>query len=187
MSVQGDRIVQTDALPQNKVQPLEAGSSNVFQSAAMKSTNQNQLQNTLIKQGGGVRKRKMRLRGGANGVASNTTPVIVVSGPRSYDTNTHDTTLNNTLLARLANTVAAQGALDGTVGQSQASAAAISAKNEAIYNGKGGSRRRRTTKKTGGAWPVWGCLSGGKKSRRHKKSCKFKRRKEHRHTKRQRK
>ena len=35
----------------------------------------------------------------------------------------------------------------------------------------GGSRKRIK----GGSWPVWGCLSGGKKSRR--KSCKCKRRK----------
>ena len=45
MSNPGQRIVQTGALPPNTVPPLEAGSSNVFQSAAMKSTNQNQLQN----------------------------------------------------------------------------------------------------------------------------------------------
>ena len=182
------RVVQTGALPQNTVNPLEAGASNVFQSASMKATNQNYLQNKLVNpsQSGGIKKNKMRMRGGANGVASNSAPVVVVTGAPSYDTNPAQTNANNTQLTALANTVAAQRALDGTVGGTQAQAAVISAKNEAIYNGgiKGGSstkKKRRASKKKGGSWPKWGCLSGGKKSRKHKKSCKCKRRKSRKH------
>ena len=54
------RVVQTGALPQNTVNPLEAGASNVFQSAAMKATNQNYLQNKLVNpsQSGGIKKNK---------------------------------------------------------------------------------------------------------------------------------
>lgn len=185
MSIQGQRVVQTNALPPNTVPPLEAGSSNIFESAAMKSTNQNQLQNTLVKQGGRVRKCKMRMRGGANGVSSSAAPVVVVAGAASYDPNPAATNANNMQLAGLANTVSSQAALDQTVGKSQASAAAISAQQQAVYNGKGGSslkKKKIVSKKKGGSWPVWGCLSGGKKSRRDKKSCKCKRRKSHRYT-----
>lgn len=188
MSVQGQRIVQTGALPPQTVSPLEPGAKNVFQSAAMKSTNQNEALAALGNQSGGVRKRKIRMRGGANGVASEAAPVIVVAGAASYDTNPAATNAINVQLAGLSNTVAAQKALDGTVGGTQAEAAAISAQQQAVYYGNGGSswKKRRTSKKKGGAWPVWGCLSGGKKSRRYKKSCKCKRRKAHRHTKRHR-
>jgi len=173
MSIQEQRIVQTDALPLNKVAPLELGAQNVFASAAMKSTNQNQLQNNLVNQGGGVRKRKRHIRGGANGVANESAPVVVVTAAPSYDTNPAVTNANNTQLATLANIVSSQATLDKTVGGTQAQAAAISAKNEAIYYGNGGSRRRTFDKK-GGACPVWGCFSGGKKSRRYNKKCKGK-------------
>lgn len=180
MSITG-RVVQTGALPPNNVAPLEAGSSNVYQSAAMKSTNQNQLQNTLTKQGGRPRKRKMQMRGGANGVANNAAPVVVVAGAPSFDTNKGGTNANNVAIATLANKTSSQAALDGTVGGTQAQAAAISANQQNEYYGTGGSHRRRTSYKKGGSFPVWGCFSGGKKSRRHKKSCKCKRRKTRKH------
>lgn len=188
MSVQGERIVQTNALPPQTIPPLEPGAPNVFASAAMKGTNQNQLQATLG-QNGGIKRRKMRMRGGANGVATNAAPVVVVAGAPSYDPNPAATNANNMQLAGLANTVSSQAALDGTVGQSQAVLAEAVNKQQSVYDGKGGSsswKKRRSSKKKGGAWPVWGCLSGGKKSKRHKKSCKCKRRKAHRHTKRHR-
>jgi len=185
MSIQGERIVQTGALPPQTVPPLEPGAKNVFQSAAIKGTNDSVALATLG-QNGGIKKRKMRMRGGANGVASEAAPVIVVAGAPSYDTNPKSTDANYTQLAALANVTASQAALDKTVGGTQSQAAAISAQQQAVYNGTGGSRRRRASKKKGGAWPVWGCLSGGKKSRRYKKSCKCKRRKAHRHTKRHR-
>ena len=69
--------------------------------------------------------------------------------------------------------------LDKTVNGNQADAAALSAKQNAIYNtGKGGSKRKRASNKRGGYWPKWGCLSGGK---RRTKKCKCKRRKSRKH------
>lgn len=180
------RIVPTNALPPKTISPLEPGASNVFESAAIKSTNQNILQAKLGgNQNGGIRRRNKRLRGGATGVASNASPVVVVAGATSYDPNPSATNANNTQISGLANMVSSQSALDVTVGGTQAQAAAISAKQDAVYNGKGGSRRRKSHKK-GGALSIWSCLSGGKKSRRHHKSCRCKNRKTRKHTKRHR-
>jgi hypothetical protein len=182
------RVVQTGALPANTVKPLEAGSTNVFQSAAIKSTNANNAQNNLINgpKSGGKRRNKKLMRGGANGVASNSAPVVVVAGATSYDTNKGGTNTNNTNIAILANNAKAGAAYDNTVGKGPSETAAISAQQQAIYSGKGGSRRRRHTRK-GGSVPIWGCFSGGKKSRsqrRHNKNCKCKGKKTRKHLKR---
>ena len=39
--------------------------------------------------------------------------------------------------------------------------AALQSQQQALYSGKTGGSSKR-----GGSWPVWGCLSGGKKSRK---------------------
>lgn len=175
MSTQGVRVVTTNALPSDKVEPLQAGASNVFQSAAMKSTNANVSQNTLINgskgQNGGIKK---QLRGGNSN--SNSAPVVVVQSATSYDPNQSATNANNTEIAILANNAKAGAALD-IPGGSPAESAAITARQQNIYYGKGGSKRRRKYSykflKKGGSIPMWGCFSGGKKSRRHSKKCRY--------------
>jgi hypothetical protein len=164
------RVVQTNSLPPNNVTPLEPGASNIFQSASLKSTNQNQLQSKLTNQSGGTRRRL--LRGGGS------VPVISVTPAPSYAVNKDATNANNMQLSQLANTVGAQSALDGTVGGTQAQAAAISTKQQAIYNGSGGYYRRN---KKGGSWHKWSCLSGGKRTKKYKKCKRCKRRKTRKH------
>jgi hypothetical protein len=178
MSTQGVRVVNTDALPPNKVSPLEAGTSNVFQSAAMKSTNADIAQNTLINgskgQNGGIKKHIKHFRGG------NSAPVVVVSSAPSYDPNQSATNANNTKIAILANDTASKAALD-IPGGSPAESAAITASQQKIYYGKGGSKTRRKycykSAKKGGNFPKWSCLSGGQKSQRLSKKNRYKKRK----------
>ena len=166
------RIIQTDAVPPNIQKPFPAGSNNVYNAGIVSQNNQNKLQNTLAQNGGKMR--KSRLRGGA-------TPVIGVQPAPSYAVDKDATNANNIAIAKLANNAQSQAALDSTVNGNQADAALISAKQQALYSGRGGSsskkRRSSSKSKIGGSWPVWGCLSGGKKSRKHRKNCKCKRRK----------
>jgi hypothetical protein len=182
------RVVQTGALPANTVKPLEPGSSNVFDSAIQKSNNQTVAQNALIgnnKTGG--KKRKSRLRGGAAPLspAPVQPPVVQVAAAPSYAVNKTETNDINAQIAGLAVSNQNNAAFDATVGGTQADTARIAAEQQAVYSGVGGSvKRRRTTAKSkkGGSWPVWGCLSGGKKSRKTRRS----RRKTRKHMKRHR-
>jgi len=177
------RVVQTDALPPNKVPPLEAGASNPFDSAIIKQNNQNIAQNTLagnLKQSGG----KKRYRGGAALLSFAQTPVVQVAAAPSYAINKDATNDINTQITGLAVSNQNNAAFDGLTNSSPGATAQIAAQQQATYSGKGGvkSKSRKHLKK-GGAWPIWGCLSGGKKSR---KSCISKRRKSRKHVKRHR-
>lgn len=174
------RIVKTNALPENTIKPLPPGAKGIGDAVSISLTNQYKMQNTLTNQSGGIKKNKMRLRGGSP-------PVVVVgSAPSYYDQNLSSATnANNIKLAELANKVQSQQSYDNTVGKSQASVAEISSNNDKLYYGnKGGSKRRRSSKR-GGSFPKWGCLSGGK-TRRICKNCKVKRKKTCKHLKRHR-
>jgi hypothetical protein len=175
------RVVELGALPPNKIEPLEPGAKNFMESAIIKQNNQSNLQNKL----GGRKKRKSCLRGGAVPLSSSPAVVEVTPTPSSAP-NQQATTNNNTEILKLA--VANQNsaaydklATNGNPGDT----ARIAAEQQATYTGKGGSiKRRRTASKSkkGGSWPVWGCLSGGKKSRKTRRS----RRKTRKHMKRHR-
>ena len=179
MSTQ-DRVVQTGALPPNTTKPLPPGASNIYTAGMITQQNQAQQQATLAQNGGIRKKRKsrMRMRGGA-------APVVVVAPAPSYSPDPAATNANNTDIAKLANDAANRAAFDNTTSPSQV--AEIAAQQQAVYNGKGGKKWSSSRKlgKKGGSWPIWGCLSGGKKSRRYRKNCKCKSRK-HRKTKRHR-
>jgi hypothetical protein len=160
-------VVKTDALPPNVMKPLPPGASDIYKAGMVTQRNEAALQQSLI---GGIRRRKkmkksrhirkLAKKGGA-------VPVVVVPGAPSYSPNLEQTNKLNTDIAKLANQNESNSIFDKTVGGNQAEVAKLSAQQQNIYNGKGGQKK-------GGAWPVWGCLSGGKKSRRHKKSCKCK-------------
>jgi hypothetical protein len=175
------RVVELGALPPNKIEPLEPGAKNFMESAIIKQNNQSNLQNKL----GGRKKRKSCLRGGALLLSSSPAVVEVTPTPSSAP-NQQATTNNNTEILKLA--VANQNsaaydklATNGNPGDT----ARIAAEQQATYTGKGGSiKRRRTASKSkkGGSWPVWGCLSGGKKSIKTRRS----RRKTRKHMKRHR-
>ena len=171
------RVVQTGALPPNKVPPLEAGATNPFDSAIIKQNNLNNAQNTLAgnpKQSGG----KKRYRGGAAPLSPAQTPVVQVVAAPSYAVNKDATNDINTQIAGLAVSNQNNAAFDGLTNASPGATAQIAAQQQAIYSGKGGSKSKsRKHLKKGGSWPIWGCLSGGKKSRKSRRSRRRKSRK----------
>jgi hypothetical protein len=174
------RIVQTGAVPPNTTKPLESGATNIYDSTIIKQNNQAQLQTSLAQNGGIRRLNKKRkyhsMKGGD-------TPVVIVSSAPSFAVDKDTTNANNIAIATIANNAKSAAALDGTT--SQAQVAGIVAQQQSQYKGTGGNPRRRKLTKRGGSLSVWGCLSGGKKTRRYKKSCMCKIRK-HRKTKRHR-
>jgi hypothetical protein len=154
-------VVKTDALAPNMLKPLPPGASDIYKAGIVKQQNELQLQQSLI---GGIRRRKKmrksrRIKGGA-------TPVVVVPGAPSYSPNIEQTNKLNVDIAKLANENYSNSVFDNTVGGNQAEVAKLFAEQQNVYNGKGG-------KKKGGS-PIWGCLSGGKKTRKHNKNCKCK-------------
>ena len=162
-----ERVVQTGAVPSNNIKPFPDGSNSIYTAGVVTQQNQAKLQTSLA-QNGGIRR---RIKGGS-------APVIVVPPAPSYAPDQAATNANNMQLAKLANETQSQAVLDKTVNGNQADAATISAKQNAIYTGKGGSKRKRASNKRGCYWPKWGCLSGGK---RRTKKCKCKRRKSRKH------
>jgi hypothetical protein len=163
-------VVKTDALPPNVMKPLPPGASDIYKAGMVTQRNEAALQQSLI---GGIRRRKKmkksrRIRklvkkGGAN-------PVVLAPAAPSYDTNPQATNANNMALTGLAVSTQNNMAFDTAKNQSQV--AAISAEQQAVYQGKGG--KKWGSNKKGGSFISWGCLSGGKKTRKHKKTCKCK-------------
>jgi hypothetical protein len=152
-------VVKTDALPPNVMKPLPPGATDIYKAGIVKQQNEATLQQSLI---GGIRRHKKmkksrRIKGGA-------APVVVVAGAPSYSPNLEETNKLNTDIAKLANQNESNSIFDKTVGGNQAEVAKLSAQQQSPF--KGG-------KKKGGS-PIWGCLSGGKKSRKHNKKCKCK-------------
>jgi hypothetical protein len=166
MSSTPTNVVKTDALPPNVMKPLPPGASDIYKAGMVKQQNEAALQQSLI---GGIRRRKkmkksrrirkLAKKGGA-------APVVVVAGAPSYSPNLEQTNKLNVDIAKLANENYTNSVFDKTVGGNQAEVAKLSTQQQNTYNGKGGQKK--------GGSPIWGCLSGGKKSRKHKKDCKCK-------------
>lgn len=164
------KIIDNTALPPQKITPLPPGASNIFEAGLITQKNEAALQQSLV---GGIRRRKKsrRIKGGA-------IPVIVAPSAPSFDTNPE---LTNQLfggLSELAMKTQNDAAFDRTVSGTQSEVAKIASEQQAPFKG---GRKRKTSNKKGGSF--WGCLSGGKKSRKHTKKCKCKKRK-HKKTKR---
>lgn len=151
-------------MPPQTTQPFPPGANNMFTAGIIKQQQNATAQNALT-QGGGVRRRRhskkrKNVRGGA----------IAVPPVPSSAVDKGATTNNYTDITSLSANAQNNASYDKTTNPGQV--AAISAQQQSTKTG--GSKRRM---KRGGSWPKWGCLSGGKKTRkRHKK-----RRKSNRH------
>jgi len=165
-----ERIIENTALPQQKMQPLLPGAKNPFESAMISQQNEAKLLNSLV---GGIRRlkksksRRIKLKGGADGAI----PVVIAPSAPSIDTSPAVTNANFSDLTKLAVNAQNNAAFDATTSQSQV--AKIAENQEAVYSGKGG--KKKWSSKKGGSFTVWGCLSGGKKSKKHKKTSRYKR------------
>jgi|Laugresu1bdmlbsd_1035121.scaffolds.fasta_scaffold06244_3 hypothetical protein len=159
------RVVDTGAIPPNTIKPLPAGATNIYTAGIIKQTNQNIAQNNLVgTKSGGKRKRKSNQK---YNYVGGIPPVSVVPSAPSYAVNKAEINANNTAIGGLALKVDNQAVFDKTVGEGPNTTAMLAAKQSATYYGNG---MKGGKKKGGGAW---GCLSGGKKSR---KNCRTKRR-----------
>jgi hypothetical protein len=115
----------------------------------------------------GGKKRKMR--GGEAPVA----PQVQVAAVPAGAVNPQATGENYKGLTQLAQQQQTNATFDNAKTPSET--AALQSQQQSLYSGKGGSKKRmnkRMTKrmnKKGGSWPKWGCLSGGKQSRKSRK------------------
>ena len=155
------KIITNSALSPLTQQPFPSGSNNIYTAGQLTQQNQAKLQTALAQNGG---KKSRYMRGGA-------TSVLVTSFP-SYTPNQAGANAANTQIASLALSTQNNATYDNVKTQTEVANIAASQSQSKT----GGSKR-------GGYWPVWSCLSGGKKSRKNKKSCKCKRKK-HRKTRR---
>ena len=132
------QIEQTTGLPSQKIMPLNPAGASSIITAGF--LNQ-QNQDKLQNQLGAGKKRRRKSRGGA--------VVIQVPPVSSSAPNPQLTGQNYTDLTKLASTSQSNAQYDNL------------AQN-------GGSKRNKSYYKRGGYWPKWGCLSGGKKTKRSK-------------------
>lgn len=153
-----NNIIQSDAMPKQTISPLAPGATSPGNSALMASKLQTQQQMALIgeSKNGGSKKYKgsKKYRGGSP-------PVVQVPPVSSGTVNPQQTASNYTGLTKLAQEQQTQAVFDNA--KNPGDTAALQAQQQAMY--KSGGSKKRTNKK-GGSWPKWGCLSGGKKSKR---------------------
>lgn len=148
------QIIKSDAVPPYTIKPFPNGGNNIYTAGIKTQQNQQEIQTKLIGQNGGI-KRKRKLHGGA------APPVIEVKPLPSYTPNLQQTTQSNSEIQALAIKTQNAATFDNTKTQSQV--ANIAAQQQAIYSGKTGGAKRH-----GGSGPIWGCLSGGKRTRRNR-------------------
>jgi hypothetical protein len=154
------QIIQSDAMPQQVLTTMPPGSRGPMDAGVKMQQQQTASQMALI---GGRKIRGSRrncmskfmskfMRGGV-------APVVQVPPVSAGAVNPQATQANYTDLTKLTQMQAGQAAFDNAKTPEQT--AEIAAQQQALYSGKTGGSSKR-----GGSWPVWGCLSGGKKSRK---------------------
>jgi hypothetical protein len=181
MSSKDQVILPNQALQPMKTQPIPGGS--IGRAGIIAQNQSAAMQNSLAQTGGIRRYSKMNKSRFTKGGA-----VISVSPLPSYAPNQTEANNTNKDIASLAAGSMENAKYDNAGSQAQvASMAAGNTQNSSAKTGGSRKKRRVALKsKKGGSWPAWGCLSGGKKSRRHKKNCMCKRRKTCKHMKRHR-
>jgi hypothetical protein len=150
-------IIQSTAMPVQTIMPLAPGATSPMQSVQMNQQQQLNQQMALIGNGGGrtrfsKRRKSRKLRGGTTGVANNTQILVPSVQPGAVNS---------------GQTAEQYAALTALASRQQ---------SEAVYdtkNLKGGKRLKCNKRMKGGMWPVWGCLSGGRrtirKNRKHRR------------------
>ena len=133
-------VVQTGSMPPQKIPPMPVGATSPMNAGIIKQQQQINQQMALIGKSGGSTKRHL-----IGGTAS---PVVqvppVTGGPQNVEAITQ--------ITGVAQKIQGDAVFDKS--QNAGDTAIIASKQQALY-------------KTGGSkCPIWGCLSGGKKSRR---------------------
>ena len=136
-------VKQATAMPAQTMQSYPPGAYSMMTAGPALQQQQATAQQNLIKTSGGRRRKHRRSLRGGNGMVA--VPPVPVSAP-----DPDYTRANYTALTNLAEVGASQAVFD--TAQTPADTAAIATQT-------GGSKK-------GGSWPMWSCLSGGKKYRR---------------------
>jgi len=153
--------IPATSMPPQPIKPLEAGATSPMQSAQIQQQQQVAKQMALIGKGGAKRRndkrRKTRkLRGGANGGVGNNAQ-IAVPPVQPGAVNSEQTARQYADLTALASKQQSQAVYDS------GNTATVAAKQQ------GGKKLKGRQRLKGGMWPIWGCLSGGKRTRRQNK------------------
>jgi hypothetical protein len=159
-------MIQSTAMPTQVLPTMPPGSKGIMDAGVKQQQIQTQSQMALIGKTGGSK----QMKGGKHRayMMGGNAPVVQVPPVPSGTVNPQATGVNYKGLTELAQQQAGQAVYD--TAKTPAQTASIAAQQQAVYNGKTGGSRKY---KRGGSWPKWGCLSGGKKSRRKsRKSCK---------------
>lgn len=144
-------IISAKAMPPQTITPLATGATSPMASAQIQQQQALQKQMSLIGKTGGSR----RLKGGASLIQ--VPPVQPGTPNQTQNTNTMKD------ITRVAVTQQEQAKFDNQV------------KTGGKYMKKNKYMKKSKYMKKGGTWPVWGCLSGGKKIRSRRKCCKSRR------------
>ena len=125
------------------------------------SANQNCLTTGNCSKSGGKR---YKSKGGASTMVA---PPLYNPVP---DGGTSQTNANNITKSTVAMNV--NSGFDACAGKGAGCTTGVEASQQQILNGGRRRRKSRGSSKRGGSWPKWGCMSGGKKSRKHKNKSK---------------
>lgn len=145
-------VIKATAMPTQPIQPLQAGAISPMASAQIQQQQNIDAQMKLIGKSGGAKRKKYRSKKRGGG-----TSVLVPPIPPG-SVNPQQTTAQYAALTSLAEKQSAQAVYD-------------TGNNAAV-----------ASKQSGGGWPNWNCLSGGKSRRRRRKTRKTKKTKKTRKT-----
>lgn len=148
--------IKADAMPPQTIKPLATGATSPMQSAQIHQQQLTQQQMRLIGKTGGRKRhqtKRKKIRGGAAGGVANNAQIVVPAVPPGA-VNSAQTQNEYAMLTQLASKQQSEAVFD------EGNTAAVAATQ------KGGRKIKGARKMRGGSWPVWGCLSGGKKSKR---------------------
>ena len=177
-------------LGEQVLQPMLPGARGPMDNGVKMQQQQTDNQMALIGEtkAGGSKHKKRKMRGGEAPVAP-VAPQVPVAAVPAGAVNPQATGENYKGLTQLAQQQQTNATFDNAKTPSET--AALQSQQQALYSGKGGSKKRMTKRMTkrmnkrmtkrmikkGGSWPKWGCLSGGKqsKSRSSRKSRKNRR------------
>ena len=156
-------IIQSEAMPPQIVSGMPPGATSPMNAGLISQQQQTADHMALIGKSGGSKGRgrmtRRRFHGG-------TTPVVQVPPITAGAVNPQQTGTAYKDLTILAQNQATYSTYDNA--KTPGDTAAIQQQQQALYKGgsKKGKGKRERKGKRGGSWPRWGCLSGGKKSKR---------------------
>lgn len=174
------QIISSSAMPEQKLPPYPDGANSPMKAGIIAQQQNAELQNARNKIGGSKHHKRTKNKRKSRKYKGGATPVVQVPAVPSGTVNQGATNSNYKDITALAQQQQTDMIFDNA--QKPSDTALLSAKQQALYSGKTGGSKRYTNKRKGGSYPIWGCLSGGKRksrksvTRRNKRKSQRKRR-----------